>query len=136
MTFGKQNETQGQLPKEKDSSKGERKAQLITRTGQRKRSIWFLKNQSTSFSLEFEISHTLRSSTPWGDPKKSNQRWKCSYHKETENRIENYRALKTFLDHLVRDGHLNELVDKEKTRANEVEVKAKPNPRFDRSNEE
>ena len=39
-----------------------------------------------------------------------------------------------FLDQLVRDGHLKEFVNQEKSRAKEVE--AKPNLRFDRSNEE
>ena len=69
-----------------------------------------------------------------GDPKRLNQQWKCSYHEEKGQRIENCLALKIFLDQLVRDGHLKEFVDHEKTRAKNVE--AKPNPTFDRSNEE
>ena len=39
-----------------------------------------------------------------------------------------------FLDQLIRDGHLKEYIDQEKTRAKEAEVS--PNPRFDRGNEE
>ncbi|XP_057461870.1 uncharacterized protein LOC130752096 [Actinidia eriantha] len=52
-----------------------------------------------------------------GDPKRRNQRWKCSYHGEKGHKTENCRALKAFLEQLVRDEHLKEFVDDEKTRA-------------------
>ncbi|XP_057506518.1 uncharacterized protein LOC130789705 [Actinidia eriantha] len=52
-----------------------------------------------------------------GDPKRRNQRWKCSYDGEKGHKTENCRALKAFLEQLVRDGHLKEFVDDEKTRA-------------------
>ncbi|GFZ08745.1 hypothetical protein Acr_20g0005530 [Actinidia rufa] len=70
-----------------------------------------------------------RSITRTGRPKKRNQRWRCSFHEERGHITENYRALKVFLDQLVQDGHLNEFVDQEKTRAEEAEIR--PNPRFD-----
>ena len=69
-----------------------------------------------------------------GDPKKCNQHWKCSYHSEKGHKIENCRALKVFLDQLVRDGHLKEFVDEEKYRAEKAEVR--PNLRFDRGDNE
>ena len=47
--------------------------------------------------------------------------------------IDSCRALKIFLEELVRDRHLKEFVDKEKTRVEKVE--AKPNPRFDRGDD-
>ncbi|GFZ01602.1 hypothetical protein Acr_15g0002110 [Actinidia rufa] len=47
-----------------------------------------------------------------GDPQRS---WKCSYHDEKGHKMENCRALKVFLDQLVREGHLKEFVDEEKT---------------------
>ena len=43
--------------------------------------------------------------------------------------MENYKALKEFLDQLVRDRHLKEFVDDEKTRVEKTKVK--PNPKFD-----
>ncbi|XP_057509141.1 uncharacterized protein LOC130791829 [Actinidia eriantha] len=49
-------------------------------------------------------------------------------------KIENYRALKSFLEQLVRDEHLKEFIDDEKTRVEAVE--AKTSPRFDRGNNE
>ncbi|XP_057505216.1 uncharacterized protein LOC130788530 [Actinidia eriantha] len=58
-----------------------------------------------------------------GDPKRRNQRWKCSYHDEKGYKIENYRALKAFLEQLVRDGHLKEFVDDKKTRAEATEAR-------------
>ena len=67
-----------------------------------------------------------------GDPKKCNQRWKCSYNEERRHRTDNYQALN--LDQLVRYGHLKEFVDQEKTWAGEAEVK--PNSRFDRGDDE
>ncbi|XP_057490953.1 uncharacterized protein LOC130776722 [Actinidia eriantha] len=57
-----------------------------------------------------------------GDPKRRNQRWKCSYHGEKGHKIENCRALKAFLEQLVRDGHLKEFVDNEKTQAEATEA--------------
>ena len=68
------------------------------------------------------------------DPKRRIQRWKCSYHEEKGHRTENCKSLKTFLDQLVRNGHLKKFVDQEKTRIEEVEVK--PSRRFDQSNKE
>ena len=54
--------------------------------------------------------------------------------KRRDTKLKIFRALKTFLDQLVQDGHLKEFVDQEKTRSEEAETK--PNPRFDRSIEE
>ena len=54
-----------------------------------------------------------------GDPKRHNQRW--TFHKEKGHKNKNYRALKFFLYQLIRDGHLKEFVDQEKTQAKEVE---------------
>ncbi|GFS42836.1 pleckstrin homology (PH) domain-containing protein [Actinidia rufa] len=51
-----------------------------------------------------------------GDPKRQNQRWRSSYHGEKGHKTENYRALKAFLEQLIRDGHLKEFVVNEKTR--------------------
>ncbi|GFY80756.1 hypothetical protein Acr_01g0005650 [Actinidia rufa] len=48
--------------------------------------------------------------------------------------IENYNALKIFLDKLIQDGYLREFVDSEKTKTKEANVK--PNPRFNRSGDE
>ena len=63
-----------------------------------------------------------------GDPRRRNQRWKCSYHGEKGHRTESCRALKSFLEELVHDGHLKEFVDNEKTqaRAAETEVERRP----------
>ena len=36
-----------------------------------------------------------------GDPKRRNQRWRCSFHEERGHRTDSYRALKIFLDKLV-----------------------------------
>ncbi|XP_057466148.1 uncharacterized protein LOC130755691 [Actinidia eriantha] len=58
-----------------------------------------------------------------GDPKRRNQRWKCSYHREKGHKTENCRALKAFLEQLVREGHLKEFVDDEKTRADGTETR-------------
>ncbi|GFS35059.1 hypothetical protein Acr_00g0037570 [Actinidia rufa] len=69
-----------------------------------------------------------------GDPKRQNQRWRCSYHGEKGHKTENCRALKAFLEQLVHDGHLKEFVDNEKTRAEAAEVEA--NRRPDRVREE
>ena len=50
---------------------------------------------------------------------------------------QNLPSFEDFLDQLVWDGHLKEFVDQKKTRSEEAEdVEAKPNTRFDRSNEE
>ncbi|XP_057500863.1 uncharacterized protein LOC130784882 [Actinidia eriantha] len=57
-----------------------------------------------------------------GDPMRRNQRWKCSYHGEKGHKTKNCRALKAFLDQLVRDGHLKEFVDDEKTRVEATEA--------------
>ena len=65
-----------------------------------------------------------------GNPKRCNQRWKCSYHDEKGHKIENCRALKVFLGQLVRERHLKEFIDEAKTQAEKTEVR--PNPRFDR----
>ncbi|GFZ21626.1 hypothetical protein Acr_29g0007880 [Actinidia rufa] len=69
-----------------------------------------------------------------GDPKRRNQRWKCSYHDEKGHKIENCRPLKAFLEQLVCDRHLKEFIDDEKTRA--AAADAKTNPRFDRGGDE
>ncbi|GFY85297.1 hypothetical protein Acr_04g0000350 [Actinidia rufa] len=69
-----------------------------------------------------------------GDPKRRNQRWRCSYHGEKGHKTENCRALKAFLEQLVHDGHLKEFVDNEKTRAEVAEAEA--NRRPDRVREE
>ncbi|GFZ21762.1 hypothetical protein Acr_29g0009240 [Actinidia rufa] len=69
-----------------------------------------------------------------GDPKRQNQHWRCSYHGEKGLKIENYRALKAFLEQLVHDGHLKEFVDNEKTQAEAAETEA--NGRPDRVREE
>ncbi|GFY97538.1 hypothetical protein Acr_12g0000790 [Actinidia rufa] len=63
-----------------------------------------------------------------GDPKRQNQRWRCSYHGEKGHKIENYRALKAFLEQLFLDGHLKEFVDNEKTRAKATEAKTTMRP--------
>ncbi|XP_057463825.1 uncharacterized protein LOC130753666 [Actinidia eriantha] len=67
-------------------------------------------------------------------PKEANQHWKCSYHDEKVHKIENYRALKDFLEQLVHDGHLKEFIDDEKTRVKVTE--AKSNPKFDQGDNE
>ena len=64
-----------------------------------------------------------------GDPKRLNQRWRCSFHEERGHITDSYRALKAFLDQLVGDEHLKEYVDEEKTGAKKAKVR--PNPRFD-----
>ena len=75
----------------------------------------------------------FRKLEPMGrDPKRHNQRWRCVFQKERGHGIENYRALKVFLDQLCRDKHLKEFLDEEKTLAEKTEVR--PNPRFDRDN--
>ena len=56
------------------------------------------------------------------------------FHEKKGHRIEKCQALKVFLDQLVRDGHLKEFFDQEKTRAEETKVR--PNPRVDRGTEE
>ncbi|PSS21414.1 Mediator of RNA polymerase II transcription subunit 13-like [Actinidia chinensis var. chinensis] len=63
-----------------------------------------------------------------GNPKRRNQRWRCSYHGEKGHRTENYRALKAFLEQLVHDGHLKEFVDNEKTRVEAAETEANRRP--------
>ncbi|GFS38479.1 hypothetical protein Acr_00g0057730 [Actinidia rufa] len=65
-----------------------------------------------------------------GDPKRRNQRWRCSYYGEKWHKTENCKALKAFLEQLVNDGHLKEFVDNEKTRAEAAEIEA--NQRLDR----
>ena len=67
-----------------------------------------------------------------GEPKRHNQWW--TFHKEKGHKTKNYRVLKLFRDKLIRDRHLKEFVDREKTQ--EEEAKVKPNARFDWSNEE
>ena len=57
-----------------------------------------------------------------GDPKRRNQRWRCSYHGEKGHKTEGCRALRAFLEQLVRDGHLKEFVDNEKSRTGAVET--------------
>ena len=69
-----------------------------------------------------------------GDPKRRNQRWKCSNHDEKGYKIENCRALKAFLDQLVWEGHLKEFIDETKTQAEKTEIR--PNPRFDQDGSE
>ncbi|GFS37062.1 hypothetical protein Acr_00g0049520 [Actinidia rufa] len=69
-----------------------------------------------------------------GDPKRRNQRWRCSYHGEKGHKIKNCIALKAFLEQLVHDGHLKEFVDNEKTQAEAAEAEA--NRRPDRVREE
>ena len=69
-----------------------------------------------------------------GDPKKHNQRWRCSFHEERGHKTNSCRALKVFLDQLVRDRHLKEYVDEKNTWAEKVEVK--PNLRFDWGDDE
>ena len=63
------------------------------------------------------------------DPKRHNQRWRCSFHEESEHKIDSCWALKVFLDQLVQDGHLKEFIDEDKTRAEKDE--ARLNLRFD-----
>ncbi|GFS43551.1 hypothetical protein Acr_00g0085730 [Actinidia rufa] len=63
-----------------------------------------------------------------GNPKRRNLCWKCSYHDEKGHKIENYRALKAFLEQLVRDGHLKEFVDNEKTRVKATEAETTTRP--------
>ncbi|GFY97881.1 hypothetical protein Acr_12g0004220 [Actinidia rufa] len=63
-----------------------------------------------------------------GDPKRRNQRWKCSYHGEKGHKIENCRALKAFLEQLVRDGHFKEFVNNEKIRAEAIEAQITTRP--------
>ncbi|XP_057510747.1 uncharacterized protein LOC130793111 [Actinidia eriantha] len=58
-----------------------------------------------------------------GDPKRRNQHWKCSYHGEKGHKTESYRALKAFLEQLVRDGYLKEFVEDEKIRAEVTEAR-------------
>ena len=69
-----------------------------------------------------------------GDPSKGNQRWKCVFQEEKRHITKNHRALKTFQDYLIQDGHLKKFVDQEKTKVEAAEVK--PNPRFDRDIDE
>ncbi|GFZ11574.1 hypothetical protein Acr_22g0009720 [Actinidia rufa] len=63
-----------------------------------------------------------------GDPRRCNQHWKCSYHDEQGHKTENCRALKFFHYQQVRDGHLKELLDEDKTQAEKAELN--PNPRW------
>ncbi|GFZ21894.1 hypothetical protein Acr_29g0010560 [Actinidia rufa] len=78
--------------------------------------------------------HFKKSEPMGGDPKRRNQRWRCSYHGEKRHKIENCRALKAFLEQLVHDGHLKEFMDNEKTRAEAAKTEA--NRRPDRVREE
>ncbi|XP_057489425.1 uncharacterized protein LOC130775292 [Actinidia eriantha] len=68
-----------------------------------------------------------------GNLKRQNQRWKCSYYGKKGPKVENYRALKAFLEQLVRDGHLKEFVDNEKTQAEAVETETNTRPNRDRN---
>ena len=56
------------------------------------------------------------------------------------HRTENCWALKTFLDHLVRERHLKEFTGQEKIKPEEAEeteeTEIKPNSRFNQSNED
>ncbi|GFZ01607.1 damaged DNA binding 2 [Actinidia rufa] len=84
-----------------------------------------------SFVVWFVINTKVSKAYPMGeDPKKRNQRWKCAFQEKKGHKTQNYMALKTFLDYLIQFGHLNEFVDKEKTK--EEEAKVRSNPRFDR----
>ncbi|GFS29238.1 hypothetical protein Acr_00g0005930 [Actinidia rufa] len=56
------------------------------------------------------------------------------FHEERGHKMENYRALKEFLDQLVRDGHLKEFMDDGKTQVEKTEVR--PNPRFNQGGNE
>ena len=69
-----------------------------------------------------------------GDPQKRNQRWTCLFHEESGHITDNCRALKDFLDQLLRDGHLKEFVDEDKPQAKKA--KARPNLRFDRGDDD
>ena len=69
-----------------------------------------------------------------GYPKRHNQRWRCFVHKEKGHKTDSYRALKVFLDQLVRDGLLKEFIDKDKTQAEKAQ--ARPHLRFNRGNDE
>ena len=64
-----------------------------------------------------------------GDPKKHNQWWKCSYQEEKGHRTENCQALKIFLDQLIRDWHLKEVVDQEKDQSRECLGQTEPQVR-------
>ncbi|GFZ14402.1 hypothetical protein Acr_24g0005920 [Actinidia rufa] len=63
-----------------------------------------------------------------GDLKRRNQRWKCSYHGEKGHKIKNCKTLEAFLEQLVRDEHLKEFVDNEKTRAEAAEAETTTRP--------
>ena len=54
--------------------------------------------------------------------------------REKGHKTENCQAVKVFLDQLIWDGHLKEFFDQEKTIEEEANVR--PNPKFDRGNEE
>ncbi|GFZ08917.1 hypothetical protein Acr_20g0007250 [Actinidia rufa] len=101
-------------------------------TGVTARGKGLFKKQKES-SVDYE-SQVRKPESMGGDPKRCNQCWKCSYHDEREHKIENYWALMVFLDQLVRDRHLKEFVNEEKTRAEKDEVR--PSPRFDRGDDE
>ncbi|GFY88869.1 hypothetical protein Acr_06g0008090 [Actinidia rufa] len=93
------------------------------------------KEPYTSSSPRFETSHTSKKLEPMGgDPRRRNQRWRCSFHEERGQRTDSCRALKSFLDQLVKDGHLKEFIDEGMTRAKKDE--ANPIPRFDCGDDE
>ncbi|PSR88326.1 DEAD-box ATP-dependent RNA helicase [Actinidia chinensis var. chinensis] len=67
-------------------------------------------------------------------PKRRNQRWRCSFHEERGHRTDSCRALKSFLNQLVINGHIKEFIGEGKTRVGKYE--AKPNPRFDQGGDD
>ena len=69
-----------------------------------------------------------------GDPKRRNQRWRCSFHEEKGHITENCLVLKVFMDQLVQEGHLKEFVDDEKAQVEKAEVRS--NLRFDQGEDE
>ena len=47
-----------------------------------------------------------------GDPSARNSTSRCSYHRDFEHLTEDCKVYKSFLEQLVRDGHLEEFIDR------------------------
>ncbi|GFY98934.1 glucan synthase-like 12 [Actinidia rufa] len=123
-TSNKQKKRLGRRPGVKARSRNERRARIDYKNRLRQGiNVGFKEPISTSSLPGFEMNCiSKRLSQVGGDPKRRNQRWKCSYHDEKGCKTENCRALKLLLDQLGRDGHLKEFVDEEKTRAEKAEA--------------
>ena len=73
--------------------------------------MWFLKNQSTSSSPKSEINLISESPNPLEKIPRDATNGEGVPPQKRGQRMENYWALKVFLDQLVQDGHLKEFMN-------------------------